>query len=116
MRVYCLDCVIKHLGQAMVLNQEFLSGYKDHMLLVVGHLAEASEECMEIVPDIAEEIRQYRLLILEDELYSIPYFDLYRKIKAIKKDQGCGDCKKVKDSFKNKLKQEKITKSEKNSE
>lgn len=104
MRTYCLDCVIKHLGQAFVLNLEFESGYKNHFLLIIGHLAEASEECMGISPEISEEIRQYRLSLLEDHKVQIPYFELYEKIQNIKDKNGCGECKKSSDTFKEKIK------------
>ena len=57
MREPCLDCVIKHLGQAFVTNIECNLGYPDHILLVIGHLAEASEECFAKSPTIADRIR-----------------------------------------------------------
>lgn len=103
MRKYCLDCVIKHLGQAFVLNLEMEAGYSEHELLLIGHLAEASEECYGISQEIANEIRQYRLALLEDSKFQIPYFEIYEKIQKIKDEKGCGDCKKTSDDFKNKL-------------
>ena len=77
MREPCLDCVIKHLGQAFVTNIEFHLGYPEHILLTIGHLAEASEECFAKNPEIADKIRQERLKLMENYDYKIPYFDLY---------------------------------------
>ena len=44
-RTECLDCVEKHVAQAWVLSCEFVQGYDDYMPLIVGHLAEAFDEC-----------------------------------------------------------------------
>lgn len=44
MRPECLDCVRKHLGQAIVLMNEARLGYPDHKWLAVGHMAEAEHE------------------------------------------------------------------------
>ena len=87
MRDYCLDCTIKHLGQAYVLHSEVESGYPKHLIAVIGHLAEASEECIGASKELSDEIRQYRLLLLEnlipimkeEKKVSIPYFDLFEK-------------------------------------
>lgn len=103
MRKYCLDCVIKHLSQAMITQMESQTGYPDHTLLVIGHLAEASEECFGISPELAEEIRQYRLMVMENPATDIPYFELYNKVKQLIKEKGCGSCKKSNDSFKERL-------------
>jgi len=107
MRKYCLDCVIKHLAQAFVLQMEVAMGYSDHLLLVFGHLAEASEECFGVSPELAEEIRQNRLAVMENPSYEIPYFDLYKKVKKLIKEKGCGDCQKAKTDFLEKIKQKK---------
>lgn len=107
MRTACLNCTIKHLAQAMVVQIEANSEYPQHGILVVGHLAEASEECMAIAPELASEIRQYRLLVMEDIKTEIPYFNLYNKVKNIIKDKGCGDCNKVSEDFKDKIRRKK---------
>ena len=104
MRAYCLDCVIKHLGQAMVTQMESSMGYPEHILLTIGHLSEASEECVQISSDLAEEIRQYRLKLMEDNAFDIPYFSLYNKVKSLIEINGCGNCKKAKEDFFEKLK------------
>ena len=103
MRKYCLDCVIKHLGQAFVNHIESENGYKNHELLVIGHLAEASEEVYGVSKDLADEIRQYRLMYIKDKSVNIPYFELYEKINALIEKQGCGDCQEARDSFKERI-------------
>ena len=91
----------------MITQIEANSGYPDHALLVVGHLAEASEECMAIAPELAAEIRQYRLLAMEDIKTEIPYFLLYNKVKDLIKDKGCGDCNKASEDFKERIRRKK---------
>lgn len=103
MRDYCLNCVIKHLGQAFVLNLEVENGYPQHQLLVIGHLAEASEECYGISKELSNEIRQHRLLFMDDVNYSIPYFSLYKKTKELIDSNGCGKCDKASEDFKSRL-------------
>ena len=115
MRDYCLDCTIKHIGQAYVLHGEVSQGYQEHILGVIGHLAEASEECIGASRELAEKIRQYRLLILENIIpimdgkddISIPYFELLEAVVEVMREKGCGNCKKAEDSFKERLKTKK---------
>jgi len=112
MREYCLDCTIKHLGQAYVLQGEVETGYSKHLLGVLGHLAEASEECLGASKELSDEIRQYRLLLLENlipimkegKTVEIPYFDLFDKVVKLIEEKGCGNCQKAKDDFKAKIK------------
>lgn len=65
-RPSCQDCARKHIAQAVVLLSESLLGYPEHKWLAIGHLAEASEECLEEFPEIAQAIRQARLELMED--------------------------------------------------
>lgn len=60
MRPTCLKCVLKHLGQALVLLEECRSGYPFHRYYVAGHMAEASSESINLFPDIAQRIRDER--------------------------------------------------------
>jgi len=95
-----LFTLYNHLGQAYVLHSEVHTGYSSHLLGVVGHLAEASEECIGASPELAEEIRQYRIALLKKsvEIYDngedvqVPYFELYTKIIMLIKEKGCGNC------------------------
>lgn len=104
MRKYCLDCVIKHLSQAAVLQTESSLGYPDHIFLAIGHLAEATEECNGASQELADEIRQYRLMLMSDSKTEIPYYELYHKVKQLIVDKGCGECKKASESFKERIK------------
>lgn len=114
-KYYCLDCVVKHLADAKILYGEFLTGYEDHMLDVIGNLSQASLESVGISPEFAEEVRQHRLMLMEDSNYQVPFYDLYKKVKQLKEDLGCGDCKKANDSFKEKLLKKKLEKVESDS-
>jgi len=63
----CYDCVKKHVSQAMVIHEEEVGlGYPEHIYRVIGHLAEASRECFEAFPEMAELLRKYRLMVMED--------------------------------------------------
>jgi len=55
-----MDCVMKHLGQACVLEIEAIN-YPIHKFLCIGHLAEAEAECMDKHPDFAAMIRDARI-------------------------------------------------------
>ena len=103
MRNPCLNCVIKHLAQAYVLKLESENGYPLLIFAVIGHLAEASEEVYGVSVELSEEIRQYRLMLMEDSKFEIPFFELYEKVKNLIDKQGCGDCKKASNDFKKKL-------------
>lgn len=40
----CIDCVEKHLSQALILANEAHMGYPEHISMMIGHIAEAMEE------------------------------------------------------------------------
>ena len=63
-RPSCMDCVNKHIAQAIILLQESRLGYPKHRWLAVGHLAEASEEALGTNPILAAEIRSARLMVM----------------------------------------------------
>lgn len=60
MRKSCKECVIKHMGQAIVLIGEVDRNHPEHMIIAIGHLAEAEEEVIATSPEIAEELRNLR--------------------------------------------------------
>jgi len=63
----CIQCVKKHIAQAIILLQESISGYPDHRWLAVGHMAEAEAESPSLSLMLA--IREERLKIMSDEEY-----------------------------------------------
>lgn len=115
MRPYCLHCVIKHLGQAYAHDCEISTGYPKHLLGVIGHLAEASDECVGISPELAAEIRGYRLAVLRNvvgiyegaEKTGVPYFDLFHKAVMLIKEKGCGNCDEATETLKRLVQQRK---------
>ena len=107
MRDYCLDCVIKHLGQAFVTQIESQQGYPDHALLTIGHLSEAADEAYGVSPELASDIRQHRLMFMENNEYKVPYFDLYNRALKLIEEKGCGNCKKAKQSFRDRVSERK---------
>lgn len=103
---YCLHCVIKHLAKAKVNHEEARMGYPDHLLDVIGNLAEAENEIFGISKELADEIRQYRLIILsnlENPNVELPYYELFRRVKKIVNENDCGTCAEASDAFKEKL-------------
>jgi hypothetical protein len=65
-REACQDCTRKHIAQAVILINESLMGYPEHKWLAIGHLAEASEECLGEFPRVAQSIRVDRLSLMSD--------------------------------------------------
>lgn len=63
----CQDCTRKHIAQAIILLQESLLGYPEHKWLAIGHMAEASEECLGEFPAVAQMIRKDRLAITDNK-------------------------------------------------
>ena len=100
MRPFCLHCTIKHLGQAYAHHSEVHTGYPRHILGIVGHLAEAAEECIGASPELAADIRAARLAILDGSVgmyfdgkdVQVPYLDLFHKAMLVLKEKGCGNC------------------------
>ncbi len=85
MRLGCLNCTRKHLGQAEALMQEAELGYPNHKWLAVGQMAEAEAEILEDAPEIAELIRDRRLAYINGE--AIDTLDLIDEITAIEKEE-----------------------------
>lgn len=83
LRDSCLDCVRKHLSQALVLMQEALQGYPEHRWAAIGHLGEASDEAIKEYPNLAHEIREHRLKYMDDPGYSVPCLQLIAKASAL---------------------------------
>ena len=61
MRKSCVDCILKHVGSAIILAEEAVLGYPHHFVYAVGHLAQAEEEALKDYPEIAEMIRNLRI-------------------------------------------------------
>lgn len=66
-RPSCIMCTLKHLGQAVVLLQESITGYPSHRWLAAGHMAEAEAEAPS--HDLANRIREQRLAVMDDLEY-----------------------------------------------
>lgn len=64
-RDFCPRCAIKHLAQARALMKETKLGYPLHVYYAIGHMAEASDELVEFMPDEAAEVRAERLKLEE---------------------------------------------------
>lgn len=61
MRISCLECVRKHLGEAEVLMEESFSGYPHHAMWAVGSFSQATSEALRVYPELANQIREARL-------------------------------------------------------
>ena len=73
----CLDCVYKHLSQAMIVHEEEVPcGYPQHIKRVLGQLAEAGRECLPHYAALAQLIREHRLRVRETAEYYPPYAGL----------------------------------------
>ena len=65
MRKGCYDCCFKHLSEARAVLEE-IPFYTDHVMLVVGHLAQAEAEIMRFSLTMASAIRDLRLKYMDD--------------------------------------------------
>jgi hypothetical protein len=75
----CPDCFEKHVAQAIINLKEVLQGYHpdnghEHYHLAIGHLAEASDEIVADNAELANDIREIRLRLM----------DAYAKKKHVK--------------------------------
>ncbi len=68
-RKTCARCAVKHLGQAAVLMKETRLGYPLHIYYALAHMAEASDELVDLMPEEANAVRDERIKI-EDGLRS----------------------------------------------
>lgn len=93
-RKICLDCCLKHLGQALVLMLESQKGYENHRYIAMGHLAEAEDECVGEYSDMAKSIRETRLSFQNNREPYHSIEDLISKLDRIKERDGsrCGLC------------------------
>ena len=85
-RPSCLDCVRKHLGQAIIVFQESeYPEYANHFWLGIGHLAEMESELLSSYPDFARAIRETRLAMMADRDYLPNLMDLFDWIDDLDK-------------------------------
>jgi DNA/RNA endonuclease G (NUC1) len=81
MRESCLDCTIKHLGEAAIFDIEVQMGYPDFYVYVIGSLSHAAQEIYAENRDLAMIIREHRLNWENDcHTYNIPYEALTKYI------------------------------------
>ena len=73
MRKTCLVCTRKHLSQALILllDAQKSEKYAWHRWLACGHMAEAEDECCQKYPGFAQNIRQNRIRVEENNLEGI---------------------------------------------
>ena len=60
MRKSCIECVRKHLGDAVVLLDEVFMGYPEHSILAEGNLSQAASEAVREFPQLAIKLRDIR--------------------------------------------------------
>ena len=74
MRKSCLQCVMKHLGEAAMFEVEFRQGYPMFEVYVVGSISHASQEAFLYSERLAELLREHRLHWMNDPMnYDVPY-------------------------------------------
>ncbi len=87
MRRSCLECVLKHLGDAAVYIEECAMGYPDYFGFVYGHLDHASSECLSEFPDLAMTIREHRIKWAntrrDDKPHKIPFEAIFGYIDTM---------------------------------
>jgi len=63
----CVQCCLKHLGQARAIVCETKKGYPEHYYFAMGHMAEAEDEIVNLYPEVEERIRSQRYAFQEDQ-------------------------------------------------
>lgn len=76
MRKACIDCTMKHLGEAALFDMEVTTGYPQFAVYVIGALSHATTEICELSPELAMTIREHRLRWMNNRRYKIPYEEL----------------------------------------
>ncbi|MFC1453688.1 hypothetical protein ACFLQL_00725 [Verrucomicrobiota bacterium] len=66
MRKTCLNCTRKHLANAEALLDEAAMGYPSFFWLAIGQMDQASSELIKTYPDMANIIRDRRVLMIEN--------------------------------------------------
>lgn len=85
MRNSCLQCVMKHLAQAIILLTESKLGYSINKWLAIGHLAEAEAESVKDFLELAIKIRDIRLKI-EINDYDIDLIQIIKEAERFEKN------------------------------
>lgn len=90
-----MDCVRKHLAQALVLLDEARGRYPSHLWLAVGHIAEAEAESMDQFPEFALTLRAERWKLINDPESKCYLLDFIEKATAIyENSKACDGCKR----------------------
>jgi len=74
----CLECVYKHLGQALIIHEEEVPlGYPEDVKRVIGHLGEAARHAVRKSKELAECLREHRRQLMDvrhdPTTYLLPY-------------------------------------------
>jgi len=79
----CLDCVHKHLCQAMIIHEEEVPlGYPEDMKRVIGHLAEATRHAVGKHLELAELLRLWRKNVRQANLMP-PYAQILDFVEVL---------------------------------
>ena len=101
-RESCLNCVMKHIGQARALMCETKKGYPTHVIFAMGHLAEAEDEALQMYPFVTEIIREERIALQDslvlDKRYVIDFEDLLIKIFKIDEEMADEQLKEIRNA------------------
>lgn len=92
MRKTCLDCVRKHLAQALILLDEAKGRYPSHFWIAIGHIAEAEQEAMDQFPDFALNLRSERQKLIahpEGKIYLLDYIEMATELGKTEECKGC---------------------------
>lgn len=85
MRNSCLNCVRKHVAQAIVLLIESRMGYEAHRWLALGHLAESEAESLVDYPELALMINAERKAIEGDVQYNPKLMEIIEEATRLEK-------------------------------
>lgn len=80
LREPCIQCCLKHIGQARAIYLETKKDYEVFKVFAMGHMAEAEDEALQAIPMIATIIRNERTAWELDNDYQIDWEKLVQNI------------------------------------
>ena len=82
----CINCALKHLGQAVAIFKEVRKGYTEFPVYVRGHMAEAEDELALDHPHLVDPIRRERIKYESEPDYNPDFRSLILSIMRYQMD------------------------------
>ncbi|MCH8247079.1 MAG: hypothetical protein IH951_11805 [Bacteroidetes bacterium] len=94
-RETCVQCALKHIGQAHILFYEKEQGYPRHHFIGLAHLAEAQDELAQMFPGWATRVRIIRKAKETDHELQLDLGRLIEELAAFDKEYAESELKRI---------------------